>query len=393
VPGEVFRLITVPADYFGVSTTPYLEGLRSVLRPEIVVMWTGVLVVSPTISCVEANGYAQAIGRKPLLWDNFPVNDYAPYKLMVGPYKGRAADLPDCLLGITSNPANQVKANRIPLRTVADYLNDPAGYDPEASWESSLLEFAGSAAGRETLGHFIENVRSTALDRTESVRFAKLSDDFVAALDGPDWPGAHEALRQELEAENAAPTNIETIDPELAGELDCELPLQSPERVCVGSWLDRLVLNVANGLAATAALVATRPDVAATFANGLLTGTARPPAATDAAHSNVADLVERRSDDASNANVHGDRFYFALGPTYVLENRMDRYLALALARATAYVPLSPVASSSVTVEVNGAAVPTNPDGSFSVPVGGSEAVVVVTDGARQRTRRTFNAPD
>ncbi|MGH7338204.1 MAG: beta-N-acetylglucosaminidase domain-containing protein, partial [Myxococcota bacterium] len=161
--GSAFRLITVPADYFGVSTTPYLEGLRATLTadPRMIVMWTGVLVVSPTISCTEADGFAAAIGRKPLLWDNFPVNDYAmPAKLMVGPYAGRAADLPSCLAGIASNPSNQVVANEIPLYTVADYLANPAGYDREASWEASLAEFAprhalaGTAAPRELLGHF-----------------------------------------------------------------------------------------------------------------------------------------------------------------------------------------------------------------------------------------------
>src|SRR5436309_2478367 len=40
--GSEFRLITVPADYFGVSTTPYLEGLRATLTadPAMIVMWT-----------------------------------------------------------------------------------------------------------------------------------------------------------------------------------------------------------------------------------------------------------------------------------------------------------------------------------------------------------------
>src|SRR4029434_6838721 len=120
-------------------------------------------------------------GRKPLLWDNFPVNDYTlPPKLMVGPYAGRAADLPDCLAGIAANPSNQVVANEIPLYTVADYLTDPAGYDREASFAASLAEVAALCAltatqnPRELIGHVIENVRSTALDRTEAMRSCML---------------------------------------------------------------------------------------------------------------------------------------------------------------------------------------------------------------------------
>ncbi len=32
----------------------------------------------------------------------------------------------------------ELGASRLALTTVADYLNDPAGYDPEISWEAAM---------------------------------------------------------------------------------------------------------------------------------------------------------------------------------------------------------------------------------------------------------------
>src|SRR5206468_1162701 len=149
-----------------------------------------------------------------------PVNDYAAGKLMVGPYKGRAPDLPSCLSGVLANPANQVRLNRIPLFTVADYLRDPAHYDAERSWEAGLRELAGPF--RDLLGHLVDNVRGTALDRTESVRFSALRDAFLGALDGPGWPDAYARLRAELDASAAAPDQIRSSFPDrqLIDEID-----------------------------------------------------------------------------------------------------------------------------------------------------------------------------
>jgi hypothetical protein len=274
-----FQLITVPADYFGTTTTPYLEGFRSRLREEVVVMWTGVMVVSPTISCTEAEGYARAVGRKPLLWDNYPVNDYAPDKLLIGPYAGRAPDLPRCLSGILSNPANQVRANRIPLYTVADYLRDPAGYDKERSFAASLDEFA--AGQRDLLDPFILNVRSSPLDRTEAPRFTALRDAFLAAMGTADWPRAHDALAAELRAEQATPAALRTrfADKAFVAELDRATtgnPVQGYDEG--GSWLDRLAFNATNGLEAADAVAATRPRLEVRLDGRTLRGRVLPSA-------------------------------------------------------------------------------------------------------------------
>ncbi len=400
--GSEFRLITVPADYFGITTTPYLEGLRATLTadPAMIVMWTGVLVVSPTISCAEANGFAAAIGRKPLLWDNFPVNDYAVTpKLMVGPYAGRAADLPDCLAGIAANPSHQVVANEIPLFTIADYLSNPSTYDREASFEASLAEFAprhalaDTAAPRELLGHMIENVRSTALDRTEAVRFSALRNAFLFALDTPDWPAAHAPLVAELAATVLAPDGIRAgFEPQLVRDLDCAFGFQSASEECAGSWLARLGFNADNALETTALLARTRPDFSGALSDGVMQGVAQPPADLSEAQANLQALAGMRNrDDGNPPNVYGDRLFVPLGPPFVEENRLDAYFLVATLRTATYAPTAELASSSVSVTINGASAAVAPDGSFSAPVEGAFADVVVTDGAGAQTHRRFQA--
>ena len=400
--GEDFRLLTVPADYFGTTTTPYLEGFGATLRPEIGVMWTGPAVISPTITCDQAAGYARAVGRDPILWDNFPVNDTSPDKLIVGPYAGRARDLPSCLEGIVANPASQIRANRIPLATVADYLRDPAHYDEEASWRRSLEAFAGDQV--DLLLPFIDNVRSTALDRTEAPRFTARRDAFLQTLDTPGWPNAASALVTELEREQATPQRLrqQFRDQAFIAELDCafatrqEQYLTARDQVangtCAGSWLDRLAFNAVNGLETTRILTRTRPDVTAMLRDGVLSGAVRAPVEPTRAARDLDTLrgMSRR-DDGNPANVHGDRYYVALGPTWVDENRMDAYFDAAVRREAAYLPFAARASATIRLTLDGRAVPLDDDGRFAIPFGRDRATLVVTDGAGHTTRRTVVA--
>jgi hyaluronoglucosaminidase len=393
-----FRLFTVPADYFGATTTPYLEGLSSQLRGEITVLWTGRAVVNKTITCTEADGYAQAVGRKPLVWDNFPINDYAPNKLMLGPYAGRSPKLDECTSGVVANAALQARANKLPLATVADYLADPAGYDLESSWSASLAELAGDREA--TLRRFVENVRSTAVDRTEAVSFDTLATRFLEALETPDWPQAHAELAEELAAERQAPEKLRAHFPDqrLVAELDCALAdiqrggvQMSTERDCTGSWLERLAFNAANGQETTQYLTQTRPDVDGRISDGVLEGVARPPVGPQKAAANAEVLRGMRGrEDGNPANVHGDRFFNSLGRTYAEANRMDDYFDAAAERAARYAGIAEAASASVTVTVDGEPVELAEDGSFAARVG-RRAMVVATDGAGNRTRRVFTA--
>ena len=78
------RLLTVGADYSGTTETPYLRGLRATLAPEVEIMWTGTDVPSRDFRAADARGYGAAIGRRPLVWDNWVNNDTAGNALPAG---------------------------------------------------------------------------------------------------------------------------------------------------------------------------------------------------------------------------------------------------------------------------------------------------------------------
>jgi hyaluronoglucosaminidase len=140
------RLWLVPTDYVGVEPTDYLAELGESLPPEIEVGWTGRTVVSPTVESFEAAARAKTLRRRLLVWDNVPVSD-GPMRPMLhlGPYVGRARDLAEHVSGVVLNPMEHARASAVAVRSAADYLRDPAAYDPERSWRDALAEIGAGA--------------------------------------------------------------------------------------------------------------------------------------------------------------------------------------------------------------------------------------------------------
>ena len=83
--------------------------------------WTGNQVCSATVSAADLAAITESLGRKPVLWDNYPVNDGAKASkfLHLTPLPGRAADLPGSLRGHFCNPMNQAELSRYPLGGLA----------------------------------------------------------------------------------------------------------------------------------------------------------------------------------------------------------------------------------------------------------------------------------
>lgn len=136
-------LVICPVGYANTEDTPYRRALSAELADDIVVYWTGPEVVSHAIRREELDiAVARFGGRKLLLWDNFPVNDFAVEKLFVGPLRGR-----DPLLfegrcaGLIANAMVQAIPSKLALATVADFLRDPHGYDHATSFERAKAAY------------------------------------------------------------------------------------------------------------------------------------------------------------------------------------------------------------------------------------------------------------
>jgi hyaluronoglucosaminidase len=136
-------LVVCPMGYAGTGDSPYRKIFGPRLDPEIVVYWTGPEVVSIGISREALDLAVERFrGHELLLWDNYPVNDFEPSRLFLGPLRGRDPRLADghCA-GLIANAMVQAVPSKLPLATVADWLRDPAGYDPDVSFARALRDY------------------------------------------------------------------------------------------------------------------------------------------------------------------------------------------------------------------------------------------------------------
>jgi hyaluronoglucosaminidase len=124
-----------------------LEGLPEI-RERVGIVWTGPSPVPPAIRRADLAATRERLGGRPLLlYDNYPANGdwFAEcLALVLGPLRGRDPDLASEADAYLSCPMAQLGASRLPLATVADWLDDPDGYDPDASWERAQAELVGS---------------------------------------------------------------------------------------------------------------------------------------------------------------------------------------------------------------------------------------------------------
>ncbi|WP_394618661.1 beta-N-acetylglucosaminidase domain-containing protein [Lentzea sp. JNUCC 0626] len=134
LPG-VAALQTVPAEYWDTDDSPYKSTYRAGLDERVVMMWTGVGVTPTSIEVFEAADAERVWGRKPLVWDNYPCNDYdtAAGRLLLGPYAERKAGIDAHLTGITANPMNLPYASKVTVFGVADFTWNSAAFDPQRS--------------------------------------------------------------------------------------------------------------------------------------------------------------------------------------------------------------------------------------------------------------------
>lgn len=152
-----YRLVVTPTVYTGEwGSRDYVSTLGAGVDPHVDLVWTGPQVVSPAITVADAQSWGALLKRKPLVWDNYPVNDGIPWRLLLGPLRGREAKLGDAVAGLFSNPMIEPHASMIPLETVADYLWNSRDYDPDRA-EKYAMEDQYGERGNALLGAFLKD--------------------------------------------------------------------------------------------------------------------------------------------------------------------------------------------------------------------------------------------
>lgn len=369
------QLTLVPTEYVGTRPTAYLRALAAGLPPVVDVMWTGPTVCSPVIRAGDARAWAAALeGRRPLLWDNYPVNDGTMERsLHLGPYRGREPELTDELDGVLCNPMLQPHASCVALATAADFLCGPDRYDPEASWSAALTAVGGSrSAPLRALATACADGPLLPAEHLEVHALVTALDD---AADGPDWPDTMIALRDHLDAARTAQHAWDDApDDPLGAEIK--------------PWLARAAVEADAGLASLRLLQSIRP-VARLGADGH--GRAAAPDAEAAMLHAFALLFAWSVARRGELVVFGPRF--AVYPAVVQlggegrpgldidlalvegKSAIDRLCRLALGRYQAWAQREP---GVLTVTADGAPVPLGSDGSFDTP---PARMVLVHDGA------------
>jgi hypothetical protein len=95
--------------YFGAMPEHYWEHLGRELPGEVELFWTGNQVCSEAVAVADIEAINRQLGRRVILWDNYPVNDGAQRSnyLYSDRLSGRDPALGDLLTGHLCNPMNQ----------------------------------------------------------------------------------------------------------------------------------------------------------------------------------------------------------------------------------------------------------------------------------------------
>lgn len=154
------RLIVCPTYYsddpvldsvFGARPPDYLATLGRRLAPAIEIFWTGEEVCSREQSPAHLARVADEIGRRPFLWDNYPVNDgqrMSQYLHLRG-FTGRPPELAGSIAAHGINPAVQPVLTRIPALTLASRYRQGANYQYGKAFAEAACAVLGEGLGRK----------------------------------------------------------------------------------------------------------------------------------------------------------------------------------------------------------------------------------------------------
>lgn len=347
------ELAMVPVEYVGSQRSPYLDALATGLPDDVPISWTGNLVVNDTITVADANARASALGgRKPSLWDNYPVNDGLMVdQLFLGPLRGRERGLLDACDGYMANALVQPRAGTLPLASIAAWLRCD---DPVAAWEVEADQLEWRVFAEACDGEYPRRLVQALADERGGLGWAESAGPLA------EWLRTAKTCTASGIEDEAAP------------------------------WLAQVHEEAAFALDALRAYQDTKP-VVRIDADG--NGKAAQPSEDDAFRHAMSVAVRWRGLRRAEHSVFGPRLGlkvafgqastggFAIRPGMVTEdgNATDALVRAAIAEAEVLG-----APGELQVMADGVSVPVAADGTFTVPVA---ATVVVTSG-REATRVT-----
>jgi hyaluronoglucosaminidase len=175
---------------FGPRPPFYLERLGRLIDPAIGIFWTGPEVCARELSPGHLARVAERLRRKPVLWDNYPVNDgpRMSQHLHLRAFTGRPAAIAGQIAAHGVNPASQPLLSRVPLLTLAESYRQGDAYDYGAAFTRAARAVLGDEFA-ERVGRDLLVLQDRGLDRLGERR-AALRRRYAAF----DHPAAREIL-------------------------------------------------------------------------------------------------------------------------------------------------------------------------------------------------------
>ncbi len=195
------KMFLCPTYYYGI-VEDYMSELGKRVYPEIDIVWTGMKVAPVTISDDDLKQVSKVLKRKPLIWDNYPANDYfivnGIYRLHIGPIDGRSRNLKKLVSGYISNLANQPEASKIPLFTIAEMLNEGLNYDPNAAMKRSV-DYIINKNARYWFIRFLEFNKASFINPTEETVTERNADEALEIINQLEETLTNKKLLKEIE--------------------------------------------------------------------------------------------------------------------------------------------------------------------------------------------------
>ena len=170
--GDCYNLAFVPSAYcfkseywLGFDLEDYYSGLMNangtLLDESIEIMWTGNDVCSTLGDGHLPDFIRLTNGRKPFIWMNYPVNDFNPKIILMGPGEVYDIEMEDEVLfaGIVANVSLEAEPSKVALFNTCDYTWNVFDYDMYTSYENSFKYIEANAY--EALSVICQHLRNT----------------------------------------------------------------------------------------------------------------------------------------------------------------------------------------------------------------------------------------
>jgi hyaluronoglucosaminidase len=189
--------------FFGARPVNYLEDFGRALAPGIEIFWTGEEVCSKFFTPDHLARVEAQLGRKPFLWDNYPVNDgprMSPF-LHLRAFMGRPSSIGAHIAAHGINASSQPMLSWLPALTLVESYKRDDAYDPDAAFAWCGAVALGSELA-QMLRDDLELLQDKGREAVQHLRARYAAIDHPAAREIVAWlDGFWSITRAEIESQ------------------------------------------------------------------------------------------------------------------------------------------------------------------------------------------------